>query len=284
VEIPPNLAINTYNVRRFDMEAAVNLDRLTAESRQPIELMFTNELTSRQSLLKVVAPVAISDRRGPGPLVIDGSLEDWFDADLIQNAPLIRMLNRPALQNLELQYASTPTQIYSGWSADHFYIAFKVNGVQPASGGAERSFVDYQFRRAWGDDVCQVVVQAIYADGFTGPVLQLTCKPRGQLQVERKPDRRLNAVPLEAVVGQAMRYAAMTEAKDGSAIWRAELAIPWDAMNDPRHQGVRPTLLRFNFAQHKNATGESASWAGPVDFGGDDNLSGLLYLRDPTKH
>ena len=98
-------------------------------------------------------------------------------------------------------------------------------------------------------------------------------------------DRKLNAVPLENVVGQALRYAATTKNDDGGgvrggAIWRAELAIPWTALNDARHANVRPTLLRFNFTQHKNATGESASWAGPLDFGGDDNFTGLLYLRD----
>ena len=283
VEIPPNRAINTFNVRRLDVEAGVNLEQVTAESRQPIELLFNNDLTGRQSTLKVVVPVAISDRRGPGPLAIDGSLEDWNEkADAIQDGPLVRMLNRPALQKLQLQYASTPTQIFSGWANDNFYLAFKVNGVQPSSGGAERSFVDFQVRRAWGEDVCEVSVQAVYADGFAGPVLHLTCKPRGQLQVERKMDRKLSAVPMEAVVGQALRYAATTETKEGGAIWRAELAIPWNAMNDERHQNVRPTLLRFNFAQHKNATGESASWAGPIDFGGDDNFMGLLYLRDPA--
>ena len=30
---------------------------------------------------------------------------------------------------------------------------------------------------------------------------------------------------------------------------------------------------------HRTATGESASWAGPVDFGRDDAFTGLLVLR-----
>ena len=42
-----------------------------------------------------------------------------------------------------------------------------------------------------------------------------------------------------------------------------------------------PALLRFNFVQHRTATGESATWAGPVDFGRDDSLMGVLHLRDP---
>jgi hypothetical protein len=63
-------------------------------------------------------------------------------------------------------------------------------------------------------------------------------------------------------------------------VWRAELAIPWDVINDAAHQGLHPTLLRFNVSQHKQSTGESASWAGPIDFGQDDTFMGLLYLRD----
>jgi hypothetical protein len=29
-------------------------------------------------------------------------------------------------------------------------------------------------------------------------------------------------------------------------------------------------------------TGESASWAGPVDSGRDEHFTGLLFLRDPA--
>ena len=72
------------------------------------------------------------------------------------------------------------------------------------------------------------------------------------------------------------------ESKDGNNAWRAELAIPWTAINDAKHQGARPNLLRFNFVQHKNLSGESSSWAGPLDFGRDENFTGLLYLRDPA--
>ena len=62
-------------------------------------------------------------------------------------------------------------------------------------------------------------------------------------------------------------------------VLRGRLAIPWNAINDAAHQGLRPALLRFNFVQHRTAGGESASWAGPVDFGRDENFMGLLYLR-----
>jgi hypothetical protein len=196
----------------------------------------------------------------------------------------VRMFNRPAIQRLELQTASTSTQVYSGWAQNDFYVAFKVNGVEAAKAGAERNFVDYdpQFRRAWNEDLCEVLMQPVYVDGTIGPVLHLVCKPRGQLAIERKLNPKLNAMPWQAVVGEEVRYAATTETKDGNNTWRAELAIPWNAINDQQHQAARPSLLRFNFVQHKNATGESASWAGPLDFGRDENFTGLLYLRDPA--
>jgi hypothetical protein len=41
-----------------------------------------------------------------------------------------------------------------------------------------------------------------------------------------------------------------------------------------------PVMLRFNFTQHRADTGESASWAGPVDFGRDDAFTGLLFLQE----
>jgi hypothetical protein len=285
--IPPNKAIGVFNVQRFDMDANVHLDGVTRESRKPIDLLFTNDLTGRQSLLRVVAPVAISDRRGPQPLKIDGSLEDWSESDAIQDGPLVRMLNRPAIQRMELQYATTPTYLYSGWSQDSLYLAFKLSGLQPISPGitADRNFVDSQFRRAWGEDLCQVLVQAVYLDGTEGPILHLVCKPRGGWFVERKVDPKQNAIPWQAVVGEAIRYGAQTKAEPsggGNTMWFGELAIPWTAINDARHQGNRPTLLRFNFVQHKDATGESASWAGPIDFGRDENFTGLLYVRDPA--
>ena len=45
-------------------------------------------------------------------------------------------------------------------------------------------------------------------------------------------------------------------------------------------EAKKPVLLRFNFVQHKDATGESSSWAGPQDFGRDDAFSGLLQVRE----
>ena len=71
------------------------------------------------------------------------------------------------------------------------------------------------------------------------------------------------------------RYDAMIDGPD----WRGELRIPWRSIGDPEKK--LPVMLRFNFAQHVHETGESTSWAGPVDFGRDDAFMGLLVLREP---
>jgi hypothetical protein len=214
--------------------------------------------------------------------VLDGSLEDWSAADAIQDGPLVRMFNRPAVQKQELQFASTTSQVYTGWNPNDFFVAFKVGGTQFVSSGVETNFINYQFGRAWGEDLCEMVMQPVYNDGSVGPVVHLVLKPRGQLFAERKVNPRENVMPWQSVVGEAIRYAASNDVKDGNPAWRGEVAIPWGALNDQKHQGIRPTLLRYNFIQHKNHTGESSSWAGPIDSGRDEDLMGLIYLRDPT--
>jgi len=97
------------------------------------------------------------------------------------------------------------------------------------------------------------------------------------VEVARRLDRQQHANPWMAFSGADIRYGFSID----KAIWRGEVDIPWDAFNDPAHQGKRPPLLRFNFSQHRGTTGESASWAGPVDFGRDESFMGALQIRQP---
>jgi hypothetical protein len=145
--------------------------------------------------------------------------------------------------------------------------------------------VNYQFRRAWGDDLCQVLVQPVYDDNSLGPVTYLACKPNGVCSVKRRLDPRMNSDPWRETDGTAVRYAAVVQ--DG--IWTGEVAIPWKLLlNQERPNGEspngdgpkRPRILRFNFIQHWQKNGESASWAGPIDFDQDDGFMGLLYLQE----
>jgi len=275
--IAPTESVDVFSVRRFAMDAAVNLDQVGPEMRQPIEVGFRDDRTGRTSLLRLALPVAGCEARQGLPIRIDGVLDDWSEADAIHQGPLVKLLNRPGLQRQELQFASTASSLYSSWSPGDLYLAFKLDGLSPYDGRTERNFADYQFRRAWGEDLCEVLMQPVYPDNTIGPLLHLVCKPRGQIIVESRLDSRRNINPWQVVAGANVRYAANIEAQT----WRAELAIPWTLINDAKHQGMPPALLRFNFVQHKSSTGESASWAGPVDYGRDDTFMGLLHVHDP---
>lgn len=266
-------ALATYHVRRFMTDARVNLDEVTPETRRPLELTFTDGFTRQERKVKMILPVAISERR-EGRLAIDGSLNDWDSADAVQDGPLVKMYDRPTLQRQDVQYASTSSSIYTAWADQNFYVAFKLSGLEMSEVRSARNFLDYQFRRAWGEDLCQILIQPIYADNTIGPVLHVVCKPNGGQWVERKLDPKLHADPWQILEATGIRYAAELDQSD----WRGEVAIPWKAVYDS-DKGM-PTLLRFNFMQHRTATGESASWAGPLDFGRDDGFMGLIYLKE----
>jgi hypothetical protein len=241
-------------------------------------LTFENGFNNRRIPLKLSIPVAASDRR-EGRLAIDGRLDDWADLDLVQDGPLVQMLDRPTLQRQEMRYAQTPAKVYTSWAGQNLYVAFELSGILPVGTGGTQNFVTYQSRRAWGEDLCELLIQPVGADNKPGPVLHVVCKPNGSNWVERKLDPRLNANPWQEVQA-GVRYASRP---DGST-WRGEVAIPWAAIvadTEDREDRELPPLLRFNFTQHRTATGESASWAGPVDFGRDDSFMGVLYLREP---
>jgi len=269
-EIP---AMAPYVVRRETLDAGVHLAQVAQARRKPVEVTFTNGFTNQDSVLRLMLPVAACERLEGRRVVPDGRFDEWDDADLIHDGPLVQMLSRPAVQHHELRLASTPSRVYTAWAEDNFYFAFALQGITPEDMlKGSQNFVDYELRRAWGEDLAAVVIQPVFADNSVGPVLHVVCKPTG-LWVEKKLDAHLNANPWQPLEATGVRYKA---AFDGSN-WRGEVAVPWRAICDA-DRGV-PTLLRFNFSQHRHATGESASWAGPVDFGRDDSLTGVLVLR-----
>ena len=87
----------------------------------------------------------------------------------------------------------------------------------------------------------------VYADGLTPwNVLHIVCKPNGGVWVERKLDQRTNLKEWDVVEGAGVRYATTTP-QGGK--WNGELAIPWKLIGDEA-RGL-PSLLRFNFIQHR---------------------------------
>lgn len=265
--------LHTYQVRREEMTGRFNLDAIRPGSPKPVEVTFTHGYKQTRTPLKLIVPVGVSDRR-EGGLRIDGSLDDWTPEDAIQNGPLVQMFTRPTVQQQELKFADTPTELYTTWGGDHFYIAFRLAGVARQDLQSARNFIEYQFRRAWGEDLCQVLIQPVYDDNTLGPVLHAVFKPNGSEWIERRLDPRTHAEPWQPVQGANIRYFTTYD----NGVWRGEVAIPWNAIVEP---GKRmPRLLRFNFTQHNNTTGQSATWAGPVDHGRDEAFMGLLYLRE----
>jgi hypothetical protein len=265
----------TYGVQQFSLSARVDLDRIDGVSRLPLQISFMDGYTRDEYLSDLLLPVAATDRR-EGKLDIDGKLNDWDSSDQINSGPLTRMLDRPSVQQERTQPASSDCDIYTGWADEDFYVAFLAHGVSAQS--ANRNFVDYQLRRAWGEDLCQVMIQPIYDDNTLGPVTYLACKPNGVCVVRSRRTEGGDAAPnpWREIDGTSLRYASDPE-KDS---WGGELAIPWKLLtgNSPKV----PHLLRFNFIQHRAGSGESASWAGPIDFDQDESMMGLLFIRDTT--
>ncbi len=266
-------SLQTYWVKRFLLDARLDLDHITPDARKPMEISFVDGYTRNEYRMQAMLPAAISQRR-EGGLTMDGKLNDWTDEDLIHNGKLTKMLDRPSIQQWRIEPASTSSKVYSGWSDDNFYVAFNLAGLSKSE-QPHRNFVDFQFRRAWDEDLCEVMIQPIYDDNTLGPITYLACKPNGVCMVRRRVDGAATS-PWREIDGTAVRYAADPQHEN----WTGEMWIPWDLILDGNQAHPRPQLMRFNFIQHMASNGESDSWAGPIDFDQDDSFMGLLYLRD----
>jgi hypothetical protein len=276
VQIP---SLAQYQVRQVTTRARFNLNKINDESRQPLELSFYDGFTGQTVPCKFSLPIAVSQRR-TRPLNLDGQLDDWFPADAIQlDQPLIRMLDRPALQSGQLSFGDSPASVYTSWSEDNFYLAFRLGGVAGTDLRSTHNFVKYDHGRAWGEDLCEVLIQPIYIDNTVGPTLHVVCKPAAGTWIERQaPASSANITqPWQDFEASGIRYAAGIDTDKN--LWRGEIAIPWSAIATPGRG--RPSLLRFNFIQHQQSTAQSASWAGPLDQSRDGGLSGLLLLKEP---
>jgi hypothetical protein len=265
--------LQTYWVQRFSLEARVDLNDVNGQSRQPVEISFLDGYTHDEYRAQAMLPVAISDRR-EGRLTIDGNLDDWDQSYEIHSGPLTRMLDRPTVQSWTIEPAQTSSTLFSGWSEDDFYLAFHVQGCATGQ-PLHRNFIEQQFRRAWGEDLCEMQIQPIYDDNATGPLTYIACKPNGVCVVSRSGGATTRPDTSDQT-DTTVRYAANPQ----SGTWDGELAIPWSVLMDPNQH--LPRLLRFNFIQHRAGNGESDSWAGPIDYDRDDQMMGLIYLRDTS--
>jgi hypothetical protein len=299
--------LQTYEITPVSLDARINLNEIESASLQPLEIRFTDGYSGEHTHAQFSVPVARSGFR-TDPVLLDGSLEEWHGGEAIHLGPMVGMFNRPAIQRQPLQPSATESAVYAAWNEDALLLAFRLEDAT-AGGLWWRNFVDYQLRRAWGEDLCQILIQPVYMDNTTGPILHVVCKPRGQW-VEQKTTVQTGPQPSSAGGGQPPPPPPSQEDVDGATTpfqnrlisrsdvwqpfegagiryastldrttWRGEIAIPWEALLDPGRG--RPALLRFNFSHHQHSAGQSASWAGPVDFGRDHTMMGLLILRQP---
>ena len=137
--------LQTYWVQRFSLEARVDLQNVSAESRRPLEISFIDGYTHDEYRAQAMLPIAVSDRR-EGRLSIDGNLDDWDQSYEIHTGRLTKMLDRPTVQHWRIQPAETSSTLFSGWGEDNFYFAFHVRGTG-AGQPLHRNFIEQQFRR-----------------------------------------------------------------------------------------------------------------------------------------
>ena len=170
------------------MQAHFDLNQISRDSRLPMDVSFIDALYARAIPCRFVIPVAISERRQL-PLLLDGSLNEWDAADAVQvDQPLVRMFDRAGVSREQLQTASQPTSVFTTWSDDNFYVAFRLGGVDAASAQSPRmlrNFVEYRNRRAAGEDLCEVLVQPMFIDNSLGYATHIICKP-DSMWIERK--------------------------------------------------------------------------------------------------
>jgi hypothetical protein len=271
IEVPP---IDPFGIGQTALDADVDITRVGPPGGAALELTFTDSLRRSDQALGLVIPVAICHRRRPG-LVIDGALDEWDETDALHSGPLVEMLSRPGIRAQQLSLTPLATRLHAAWSDENLYVAFELQGPSPATGTNTRNFVEYEDGRAWGEDLAEVIVQALPSGDAAkaGAVLHVVLKPSGHW-VERKAGEDASWQPAEA---PGLRYAAAWP--DG--VWRGEIAIPWASITGAGQPW--PRALRFNFARHTHADGRSASWAGPVDSGRDERFTGLLLIADAPR-
>ena len=177
-------ALQTYWVQRFALDARLDVDHIGAGTRKPLEISFVDGYTRSEYHTQAMLPAAFSERR-EGNLAIDGKVNDWAAEDIIHDGKLVRMLDRPSIQQWRIEPASVDSQVYTGWADENFYVAFRLAGLSKAE-QPHRNFVDFEFRRAWKEDLCEVMVQPIYDDNTLGPITYLACKPNGVCMVRRR--------------------------------------------------------------------------------------------------
>ena len=274
----PVPALAVYQVRDFVMTAGVDATATEpADEGGGVEITFVQGETGRSTPLRTAIPAADLGPL-PGGLALDGDLSDWDARDRVQAGPMVAMLDRPTTQGHTLRRAEVPAGLWAGFTDENLYLAFELAGLTEGATTAGNVVLrDEDTGRAWGEDLAEVVVRPLYADGTLGPTVLIAFKPNGAAAGRSRLKDADAYTPFEG----AIRYVAEV---DGGT-WRGEAAVDWSALLLPDRldnlgQPERPAALLFNFGQHRPATGTTATWAGPVDHLESARFTGVLTLGE----
>lgn len=219
--------------------------------------------SQRESIL----PSALVLRATDAP-ELDGSLSDWTDAEIIADGGLVRMLDRVSVQNASTPRSPKPTRVLMRWEKDTLFLALRVDAVSPPASNATRTgvtnFVRETDGRAYGEDLVRLVMK------IGDREVRLLVKPSG-VTIEAAPPQP--GAANTAADTTTVKYAGAVEA----GVWRAELRIPASML--VKGELTADTTLEFNLIRHDPETGESASWAGPLDRDYQP-LRGVILLVD----
>lgn len=278
--------IETYAVGAATLTTSAAVEDIAAvgflRASTPASVAVRDAFTGAVSLTEATLPAVAVTERDAAP-TIDGRLGEWSGNEAFLDGPLVRMSDRPSIQAGRISRTRQTGQAFVGWTAQGLHVAFRFDGVErDGSMRSSRNFVELQDRRTWGEDACEILIQPVWGiagDPIDGPLLHIVAKPQNAF-VRRSSDRRIEAEVWQAFESD-LRYAATV---DEEGVWRAELTLPWSAL---RREGLtvetfdqRPMLLRFNLSHHDAATGQSGSWAGPVDHSRDPELTGAIVIGE----
>lgn len=201
---------------------------------------------SARFVRELAVPVAVV-RTGADdlPTRLDGGLDDWTTADVVHSGGLVRMLDLPSAQSGRLVRSGKDTQILMRWTPEALSIGLRLSGVSQVSASTATNFAPETAGRGSGEDLCRLILRS------SGVELRLLLKPTG-LTVEHA----------SAAAGVAYATRVDPDRERGERLWRAELRIPAQLLGGRLSPGQ---ALEMNLIRHDEATGESSSWAGPVD-------------------
>lgn len=220
-------------------------------SAGPSETRFVREVALP---VTQVAPV-----RAGSTVQLDGLLADWTEGDVVHAGGLVRMLDRRGAESGELVRSGKDTRLLMRWEPEALWVAVRVDGVAPRAGSGSTNFAREVDGRAVGEDVCRLILRTPQRE------IWLLLKPTG-LTVER------GGMGADVPVA----YAAITEPVPGTAtgVWRGEMRVPAELLGGRLSE---LQAIEMNLIRHDSQTGESASWAGPIDRDGQP-LRGVILL------